>query len=70
LQLLLYGFHEFTEAGALPIDNAYWHVATEQWAEGEYANMISLALILIPLAWLALASLRGHATPASAESKT
>jgi high-affinity iron transporter len=58
LQLLLYAFHEFTEAGALPIDNAYWHLASEEWAEGEYANLISLALILIPLAWLGYASLR------------
>src|SRR5262249_50315190 len=33
LQLLLYSFHEFTEAGVLPLDNAYWHLATEQWAE-------------------------------------
>ncbi len=61
LQLLFYAFHEFTEAGALPIDNVYWHLATEAWAEGDYANMISLALILIPLAWLAFASLRGSA---------
>jgi high-affinity iron transporter len=58
LQLLLYSFHEFTEAGALPIDNAYWHMATEEWAEGEYANLISLALVLIPLGWLAVATLR------------
>ena len=70
LQLLLYGFHEFTEAGALPIDNAYWHAATEQWAEGDYANMISLGLVLIPLAWLMLASLRGHAAPTRAVPKT
>src|SRR6185295_5360439 len=69
LQLLLYAFHEFTEAGALPIDNAYWHLATEEWAEGEYANLISLALILIPLAWLAYASLRkAPATQAHAQS--
>jgi high-affinity iron transporter len=61
LQLLLYAFHEFTEANALPIDNAYWHLATEEWAEGTYADWISIALILIPLAWLAYASLQ---TPA------
>src|SRR5262249_58418798 len=48
LQLLLYAFHEFTEAGALPLDNAYWHAATEEWAEGTYANAISVALVLIP----------------------
>jgi len=58
VQLLFYAFHEFTEANALPIDNAYWHLATEEWAEGTYANMISLALILVPLAWLGYASFR------------
>jgi high-affinity iron transporter len=58
LQLFLYAFHEFTEANALPIDNAYWHLATEEWAEGTYADAISIALILIPLAWLAYASLQ------------
>jgi high-affinity iron transporter len=58
LQLLFYAFHEFTEANALPIDNAYWHLATEEWAEGTYASMISVALIVIPLAWLAYVSFR------------
>jgi len=57
LQLLLYAFHEFTEANALPIDNAYWHIATEEWAEGSYANLISLLLVVIPLAWLGYVSL-------------
>jgi high-affinity iron transporter len=63
LQLVLYSFHEFTEAGALPIDNAYWHMATEEWAEGSYANAISLALVLIPLAWLAYATWRPGGAP-------
>jgi high-affinity iron transporter len=63
LQLVFYAFHEFTEANALPmIDNAYWHVATEQWAEGTYADGISIALILIPLAWLAYVSLQAPET--------
>ncbi len=70
LQLLLYAFHEFTEAGALPIDNAYWHAATEEWAEGSYANVISIALVLIPLAWLAYAALRRPAAPPAAAQKT
>ena len=68
-QLLLYAFHEFTEAGALPIDNAYWHMATEEWAEGRYANLISLALVLIPLGWLGFATLR-RAPGAHAHAKT
>jgi high-affinity iron transporter len=58
LQLLFYAFHEFTEANALPIDNAYWHLATEEWAQGAYASLISLALIVIPLAWLGYVSFR------------
>lgn len=57
LQLLLYAFHEFTEANALPIDNVYWHLATEEWAEGTYANLISLLLVVIPLAWLGYVSI-------------
>ena len=65
LQLLLYAFHEFTEAGVLPLDNAYWHAATEEWAEGAYANAISIGLVLVPLAWLAYAGYRaGVGTPA------
>ncbi len=59
LQLLLYAFHEFTEANAIPaIDNAYWHLATEDWAEGEIARLIVAALVLAPLGWIALGSWR------------
>jgi high-affinity iron transporter len=68
LQLLLYAFHEFTEANDLPIDNAYWHLATEEWAEGAYANMISVLLVVIPLGWLAFVAMRGAPTPASQKS--
>jgi len=59
LQLLFYAFHEFTEANALPgIDNAYWHVATEELAEGTYAQIYSALLVLTPLAWLGWRRLR------------
>jgi len=69
LQLLFYGFHEFTEANALPlIDDAQWHAATEEWAEGKYANIISLFLVIIPLAWLAYAVYRGKEEPAARKS--
>lgn len=57
LQLLLYAFHEFTEAEALPIDNAYWHMATEEWAEGSYAKLYSALMVLAPLVWLGWAGL-------------
>lgn len=58
LQLLLYAFHEFTEAEALPLDNTYWHIATEEWAEGRYARLYSALMVLLPLAWAASVTLR------------
>jgi high-affinity iron transporter len=54
LQLVVYAFHEATEANVLPIDNAYWHIATEPYGpEGEYGAMLTYALVLIPAVWLA-----------------
>ena len=53
-QLVLNSFHEFTEAGAMPgIDNAWWHLATEDWAEGAIGQLITAAMVVAPLAWLA-----------------
>jgi high-affinity iron transporter len=54
VQLVVYAFHEATEGNLLPIDNAYWHIATEPYGpEGEYGAMLTYALVLIPAAWLA-----------------
>jgi high-affinity iron transporter len=59
LQLVLYGFHEATEANVLPIDNAYWHIATEPYGpEGQYGAVFTYALVLIPAAWLGLSALK------------
>lgn len=56
VQLVIYAFHEFTEGGVFPgIDNAYWHAATEDLAEGNIAQAISLALVLVPTVWLGVA---------------
>ena len=56
VQLVIYAFHEFTEGGVFPgIDNAYWHAATEDLAEGTIAQAISLALVLVPTVWLGVA---------------
>jgi high-affinity iron transporter len=56
IQLVVYALHEFTESGAVPgIDNAWWHAASEDLAEGFTAQMISLALVVVPTFWLALA---------------
>ena len=61
LQLLVYAFHEATEANVLPIDNAYWHITTEPYGpEGEYGALLTYALVLIPAAWLVIATLRNR----------
>lgn len=53
VQLVIYGFHEFTEAALIPgVDNAYWHEATENLAEGTIAQLITLAMVALPSVWL------------------
>jgi high-affinity iron transporter len=69
VQLLVYSFHEFTEANVLPLDNEYWHEATEIYAEGVYAQIYSVALVLIPAAWLALAAFKSHGKSQSVASR-
>ena len=59
LQLLVYGFHELTESGLLPIDNGYWHVVTEPYGpEGLYGQLLTYALVLLPLTWLLWTAMR------------
>ena len=59
LQLLVYAFHEATEANLLPIDNVYWHIATEPYGpEGEFGAILTYSLVLIPAAWMLFASLK------------
>lgn len=59
VQLFIYSFHELSEANILPIDNEYWHEATEPYGpEGFYGQWLSAALVLVPLGWLALAALK------------
>jgi high-affinity iron transporter len=66
-QLVLYSFHEFTEANVLPIDNAYWHIATEPYGpEGEYGAWFTYALVLVPAAWLIASWWRARAKPVPA----
>jgi|SRR5882672_405316 len=53
VQLLVYAFHEATEANVLPIDNQYWHIATEPYGpEGEYGAMLTYALVAMPALWI------------------
>src|SRR5438445_679286 len=59
LQLVIYSFHEATEANLLPLDNAYWHLATEPYGpEGQYGALLTYLLVLVPAAWLVFAALK------------
>jgi high-affinity iron transporter len=59
VQLIVYAFHEATEGNLLPIDNAYWHLATEPYGpEGAYGALLTYALVLVPAAWLGLSALK------------
>jgi high-affinity iron transporter len=68
VQLLVYAFHEFTEAGALPgLDNAYWQLESERYGpDGQYGHWLSYGLILVPAMFLASSCLRDRATRSSA----
>ncbi len=68
VQLAIYAFHEFTEANAIPfLDNEYWHLATEDIAEGTIGQWLSYSLLLAPVGFLVYAWITrrlGHAEPA------
>lgn len=67
VQLVFYAFHEFTETGLLPIDNEYWHLATEPYApEGEYGSWITSLLLVVPLLWYVATSLKARLQPVTA----
>lgn len=64
VQLGFYAFHEFTEASLLPIDNEYWHLATEPFSpEGPYGSWITSLLLVVPLLWYVVLSLRERMRP-------
>ncbi len=54
VQLVIYAFHEFSEAELLPgLDNQWWHVASEPYGpEGVYGHWLTYGLVLIPAAFL------------------
>ena len=57
IQLLIYGFHELTEANVLPYSEPM-HWATEPYGpDGVYGHYLSYMLVLLPMAWLAGASI-------------
>ena len=60
VQLLIYGFHELTEANVFP-NSQPLHDATEAYGpDGVYGQYLTYLLVLLPLAWLAIASFIGR----------
>ncbi len=58
-QLLIYGFHELTEANLFPGSEAL-HWATEPYGpDGVYGQYLTYMLVAVPLGWLLLAMLTG-----------
>jgi high-affinity iron transporter len=68
VQLIIYTFHEFFEAGAVPfVDNEFWHVATEPYGpEGVYGEWLTYLMVLIPAGWLGLVWIKDRRTMLSA----
>lgn len=63
VQLLIYGFHELTEANIFP-NSQPWHEATEAYGpDGVYGQYFTYMLVLVPLTWLALSSLFHRGDP-------
>jgi high-affinity iron transporter len=59
IQLLIYGFHELTEANIFPYSEPL-HIATEPYGpDGLYGKYLTYLLVLMPMAWLAFALMFG-----------
>jgi high-affinity iron transporter len=64
VQLLIYGFHELTEANLFPYSEPL-HWATEPYGpDGRYGQYLTYLLVLLPLGWLVFSGLFGGKTGA------
>ena len=67
-QLLIYGFHELTEANLFPNSEAL-HWATEPYGpDGVYGQYLTYMLVAMPLTWLLFSMLTGSNRTAPARS--
>jgi high-affinity iron transporter len=63
VQLLIYGFHELTEANIFPYSEAL-HWATEPYGpEGRYGQYLTYLLVTLPLGWLLISTLLPRRSP-------
>jgi high-affinity iron transporter len=58
IQLLIYGFHELTEANIFPYSEPL-HWATEPYGpDGKYGQYLTYLLVVLPMGWLLLSALK------------
>jgi high-affinity iron transporter len=70
VQLLIYGFHELTEANLFPGSETL-HWATEPYGpDGIYGQYLTYGLVILPMAWLAVSSVMGRKSPPSQQPAT
>ena len=68
VQLLIYGFHELTEANLLP-GSERLHWATEPYGpDGIYGHYLTYMLVALPLGWLAVSSMFGRQSGRSSQA--
>jgi high-affinity iron transporter len=60
VQLLIYGFHELTEANIFPYSEPL-HWATEPYGpDGRYGQYLTYLLVMLPMGWLLISTLFGR----------
>jgi high-affinity iron transporter len=70
VQLLIYGFHELTEANIFPYSEPL-HWATEPYGpDGRYGRYLTYLLVMLPLGWLAFSSMMAQPRFKQAPEKT
>ena len=66
VQLMIYGFHELTEANILPYSEPL-HLATEPYGpDGRYGQFLTYLLVLLPMGWLLFARVFRGKNPSAA----
>jgi high-affinity iron transporter len=65
IQVAIYTFHEFSEAGVLPNSEAL-HAATEIWSpDGKYGQWFSMSIVVVCVGWLIAAYLTDRSRKAA-----
>jgi high-affinity iron transporter len=70
VQLIIYGFHELTEANIGIPNSEWWHWATEPYGpDGAYGQYLTYLLVVLPIAWLVVSNLRDRRPRTAVDSR-